>query len=391
MLTILPATDAALVAAAKYEYWAEMYDTAGVLVMALDIVEASGSKTAAWGAPIRDTIDFTVASLEDIVPETVWTGTDRLYGDDDYGDGDYGDERREWLRGLFLPLLTTVKIWEKVTYAAGDETILLGTFTLDDPAFQEDNDGTVSVRCSGWDLAGNLTMDRFAAPFIATGLNVGTAIEDLLAIYAPTMTVTLPTTAETCGKIVYLPGCGKSPWEAARELAELVQWNIWVDRDGGVQGAVIPAPGAWPAAVYTFDDTINLYSLSLVPSAKNLCNRVIVYGANSAGTPVKGVAEDTSSPYSFSALGRWVTREQKSEKPTTIARAEALANALLRRWGRLTERVAGECAPIPHLEVGDVVTIKSERLNMTKDFMIESITIPLDASQRCSFTAVRTL
>lgn len=392
MITLLPATEAAMLSGAQYEYFIELLDAAGDLVATVDVIPG-GQKSSTLGSAVRDTITFTVTGWDGVAPETIYVGAERLYGEGTYSEGLYGDERRAWLRGLFLPLLTTVKAYETISYATGSETLLLGTFTLDDPAFVEEPDGALTVRCSGWDLAGNLIMDRFTTPAaFDSSWNVRTAISGILGVYAPSgMTFDLPTTAETCGKMVYLPGSGKSPWEACRQLAEMAEWNIFVNREGNVEAVELPAPGAYGSAVYTFSDLTNLRSLEYVPSAKELCNRVIVYGENSSGSPVVGVAEDTTSPYAYSAIGRYVTREQKSEKPTSGAKANILANSLLHKWGRLTVSVSGQCAPIPHLEVGDIVRIQSSELELDEDFELVQITVPLDATQLCSFTAARLL
>lgn len=379
------------------QFYGEVYQ-AGVLKATLELVD--GSVTQSWLSAIRRTCTFTVAGWDGIAPDTEFTGEDRTYGEDDYGDGLYGEEVRTYLRGLLLPLITRVKLYAVYTYSTGTETVSLGTFTMGDPTFKDQADGSFIIECNGWDRAGDFLLSHFSSK-LRLDSNLNDACDQLIArIDADTAPPSDPvetvvgfapdsTGTETTSGGVYVRGSDKSPWGVLRELGELVEVNIFVNRDGKIDMEEIPAPDAYPAAVYDFDDAVNLISLEMVPSAKDFCNRVIVSGESAKNTPVTATATDTTSPYSFSAIGRYVIREFKVDGPATVGQAQNLANAKLRRFGRLTERVSGECMPIPHLEVGDMVSIRSRELELRTDFILESIEFPLSATEPCRFTASR--
>ena len=370
----------------------------GVLKATVEI--SGGSVTQSWLSSIRRTCTFTIAGWDGIAPDTVFVGETRLYGDDGYGTGLYGEETRTYLRGLLLPLITRVKLFAVYDYSAGTETVPLGVFTMDDPTFRDNPDGSFLIDCSGWDRAGDFQMSYFSSK-LKLALNLNDAADQLIARMNtdtappsdPVVTATGfeldDTDTETTSQGIYLRGSGKSPWGVLRELGEMMNKNIYVNRAGQIAEEPIPAPGTYGSAVYEFSDSVNLLSLQLVPSAKDFCNRVIVTGENARNQPVSATATDTTSPYAQATIGRYVIREFKVEGPATVGQAQNLANSKLRKFGRLTERVSGDCLPIPHLEVGEVVRIRSHELELDTDYILESIEFPLSATEPCSFVASR--
>jgi hypothetical protein len=327
-----------------------------------------------------------------VIPEESVTGTSALYGDGDYGDGVYGDYVRRFLRGLITPLLTQVKIYGIYTYPSGSHTLHLGTFTLGDPTFK-DTDRGVTVSVSGWDLSGDLDMARFSEPQTLSDMTTESAVSFLLLNLIPGgYTLTVPASTAIIAPQTYLPGSGQSPWTEARDLCDIEGWVLYVNRDGDIQADVVPAFGSYPAPVWELHDGDggNLLSISLAPNAREFCNQVVVTGENSGSDPVWGSATDTTGPFGTETIGRTITREFKSDKATTEAQCVNLANRLLRKWGRLSETISGECKPIPHLEVGETVDVSTTGLELEDTvYVLETITVPLSATRPCEFTAVR--
>lgn len=354
------------------ETWAEAWQS-GARVATLELVD--GTVTRNWATGTTHSASLTVAGFGAMVPETEWVGTDRHYGDGTFGSGTFGDYRHRAYRTLLMPIKTQVRIFWKATVGADTETVELARLTVTDVSFLDEDTDTITI--SAADPSTDLSGAKFLTPHtIAAGTNVATAIAGILTAVRPGSAFTHPSTTHVTAKLAYLPGDGNDPWKVITELAAAAGWEIGCDRLGGFV-AIVPDPGTG-TQVWDLADTGTAIKFDLTPDAADFCNTVICLAEGSGETPVYAIAQDTTSGFGTTALGRAVTREYRSATITTKAQAQNTANALLRKWSQVTEVVKMDCYPVPHLDPYDVVGVSSQGLELDDDtYRITAITVPL--------------
>lgn len=383
------------------QFWADLYkDDKKVATLEL----SDGSVTQDFNAASRRTCQLTfpawgVYSPEGgIIPEIKTGGRDQKFGELEFGTAGsiFGDSVYDYIESLVQPLRSSVKIYADYSASGGMSNVLLGTFTLGDPTWSATHGG-VMASVSGWDTAANLAATRFdEVVTVGSGTNVVTAISSVLSSrYLPAgMSIALPSTAFTTAEVVYVPGCGVSPWRAAQEFADLAGWQLYVNRDATqVNAAVKPAPGAYPPASMIFSDRLNLFTADLASDTRELCNVVVVSGDTLSGDATWAVAENKTGPFGTLTTGKRLVREYSSDKAQSTSDCQQLANEYLRQWSRQAQTVTFTATPRPDVEAGQTVLVQSSDLGLNDDdvFFVESCEQPLNPTSPMTITASRRL
>ena len=383
------------------EYFGETYDRAGVKTATLEII--GGSIASSWLDSIRRTCEVTVpldgwagdsSSFGGMLPVSEFSVGRRNFEEGQYGSGLYGMtvEKRAAVISVLSPLRTRLRLYGKYTFGTTVETVELGRFTISGVSFTEDQSGFTAV-VSGWDTSGDISLRRFESAKSYTDTStLGAAITDVLNDYLPEgVSIDVPSTSDTTAVVTYLPGDGKSPWDAARELALTAAWNLTVNRQGNIVKENIPkTAGEYPAPSWTISDATTISSQGLSPYSQQVVNQVIVLGESAAGDPAIGVANDYYGPFGTITTGMIVSREERSEVCKTSGQCVNMASALLRKWGVRSESYTAETVLNPDLEPGQTVTVKSIGIGLDSvNLIVESIEFPLSAKSFMSIAASR--
>jgi hypothetical protein len=375
----------------RVEFWAEAYQ-GGSKVADLEVVDGSVTGTAGKGT--RWSCQLTVAGWDGVAPTTPATGSDRLYGDHDYGTGIYGNYRREYYKGLLLPIKTTVKVFCKYTGSGGTHTLPMGVFTVRDLSFT-DAPGDFTVSISGTDGVDDFAKLRWAAPFtIAKGTNLATAIGALVSNRDGSLSVSCPSTSKVVGrKRVYLPGAGLEPWTELEKLCSLGGWGPYFDRGGDLVVDAIPEPFTG-TPVWEFTDATNVQRVTVEPQGSEIVNQliVVVRSASDDEPPIYKVVTRADGPYGTTALGKVRADEVSLDGVDSMVEAEEAALAALRDRSRWQELVTMDVHPCEWLDPGDVITVTDDWLELTGEhYSVERITYPLSAGAPTQVQAARRL
>lgn len=104
--------------------------------------------------------------------------------------------------------------------------------------------------------------------------------------------------------------------------------------------------------------------------------------------PVRGEAWDLDEDSPTYSLGRFGRKPKivRSEQVATAAQATATAEAMLPDVTGVSEPLNWSQLVDPWLDCRDVITHKRPRLGVNRDYRLQTLTIPLGASQAMSAT-----
>lgn len=293
-----------------------------------------------------------------------------LAGDDDLTPGEMGD--------LLAPNGNELRLWRGVN----GELAPLGVFGIADSQV-DDSGEAITVSVKGFDRARKVKRARLDEPYVVlSGANYATAIKELIDARVSGLTYSFATTTRTTPLIVL--DAGDDPWAAAQDMARAIGHELYFSPAGVCTLRPVPDPAEQPSVFdfYEGENAIVLAVSNLLADEK-VYNHVIVAGepAN-GGAPVRAEATDDDSlsptwiggdygdvPYFFS-----------SKFIVTQAQAQDVADAILRRVKGTVSKVAFQAIPHPALGLGDVVGVRRDRAKIAGRYIVESITMPLNAS-----------
>jgi hypothetical protein len=301
-------------------------------------------------------------------------------------------------QGLYVPQLPTdylapfgqeLRPYRGIKYADGTtEYVPLGRFPLTD----------TGAEYSGTDLPISLTAPDRAQLVqaakttdfytVAAGTNIATAVQALINARVSGLTYNLEPTAYTTPGLVLQPG--DDPWKAAVDLAASAGQDLSFDASGIVVSRTIPNPDLAPVSVdYPDGDMSVTTKVSKSLSVTGTFNVVVVTGEGpGVATPVTAISQDNnpSSPtYVGGPLGQRV-KVIKSDQATTVAQAQAIADAELNKALGLTQQVGFTGITNPATDAFDVITVESSKLYVTGRYVVDKVTIPLEWSSLMQVT-----
>lgn len=330
-----------------------------VLVEGTEIPIADGSVTLSSEGATRASLSLTLApgDADDLVPE---------------------DEH-----SLLAPYGNEIIVERGIDEIS--ELVPLGVFRLDETTAEDE--GPLGITVNGLDRssiiidavfedAGQVTAGEYGVDVILDLIRDGrtgapAAYPDVeLAPDFPTSS-TVTTT---------MPGlyweAGADRWDFCQGIAEACNCRLYFDALGRLTMRYEPIIDT-PDLVVAEGGI--LLSASSRWSREDACNRVVVTGETSSGTPVVGIDYDNdplSPTYYYGDFGR-VTFQYSSEYITDAGQAAGVASTILRQKLGTGREVSFSSLVHPALEPFDVVLVTREQLKLNELHLIDGLTIPL--------------
>lgn len=304
----------------------------------------------------------------------------------------FGYELRLW-RGVELPparpeMLTDetgaplededgLILFESSASASTEELVPLGTFPI-----QRSRAGAID-RVSSLTLQdrSQLVSDaRLEDVYrVAAGTNYADAIRDLIDDGVPGLEYLFPSITHTAPLLTFDAQADR--WEVAQRMAQSTGHRLLFDGLGRV--VMRPEPTFSDAPDARIADAANLVDAAVDMDRTDAYNKVIAAGRNADNNAeFTGTAtdDDPASPtYYFGPFGR-KPRFHYSEFYASSSQATAGAEAMLASQLGVARSVPFVMAPDPRLEVGDVVEMYNEALEVDELHIIDTLTIGLGAS-----------
>lgn len=313
---------------------------------------------------IPRTCSMTLAGFDALIPETGSLAPAGTYADTSgtYGDGPYGDNVNRQIRGLVIPGVSEVRLFDRLTLPDGTtEDVSGGRFRVDTVSFNHTAQG-VEARITGLDVARRVAMAGYTSPYlVARGTNVETALKNLLTNRVGSLAVTTPVTTYTTPRLAFLPVSGANPWEDAKRIAYSAGWELTTDRSGGVTAFVPPDPGSGTAVWDITEATLVSAGTSL--DDQDAVNTIVVNGQTAEDAPVRGVAEQLNGQWGVNSIGRR-TRYEDVEHVNSTTQANLFAHGLLRKHMGLIDTITVEVPFLPHLDQWDLVDVTDRTLDL---------------------------
>lgn len=264
---------------------------------------------------------------------------------------------------LFAPMISELRPWVGIHFwdatpaeqAAGAdvEWVPLGTLVITDVEGEYP-----AKKVSGYDRLWHLTPFVGNWP-IAAGTPLHVALINLLSDQIPAgkLRLRIPETEFTAGALLYTEQTESI--DKAHELALAMGLALYADPMGEIVARPEPSLDDPPAMTYEPGPTSMLLRPKRGVSAREAINVVVFTGEDSAGIPVRGVAEDTD-PRSLTYVGRVGRRPAFESSPLirTFAQAQLAARTSLTRQVGQADTYGVPVIQNPALEAGDVLRVR---------------------------------
>jgi hypothetical protein len=292
---------------------------------------------------------------------------------------------------LLTPFGNELRLFRGVQYDNGSvEYVPLGVFVITDVTINDKNDG-VAIEVAGDDRSLIVSRNKWISPYQLLSGSLEASLSDLIKNRYPDALVSFPTTNITINQVVLGVEKENDPWKDAVEIAELVGYDLFFDADGIVQ--LVPFPSlddAMIVASYQEGQGTTVISLDRNISTRETFNGIIyTLEGSKITTPIRIEIwdEDEDSPtYRYGKFGQ-VPIFITSNLLTTSDEAVKAAANLLNTYIGAQEGISWQSMVDPTLDVQDVVYIKSNGAKVDRLVILDSINIPLEASETMSATA----
>lgn len=283
-------------------------------------------------------------------------------------------------RSLLAPYGNELRVSRGIAFPNGTiELVSLGVFRVEDAEVSDDG-----VQIAGLDRSARVIDARFEEPYqVAAGTNTEAAIAAVLGEALPGVLTVFPGASYTTPLLFGEEGGDR--WQFAQDLALSIGMTLYFNGDGAA--VLSPALPQAPTAQLVEGDGGVLLTAGRNWKRTGTFNRVIVTGDNTGdGPPVRGVATDSnpeSPTYYLGSFGK-VPRFYASSFIRTDEQAQQAAQSILDRELGTTQRVTFGSVVDPTLEPGDVARITRAALGIDEDHVVDTLTIPLEASVAAS-------
>jgi hypothetical protein len=264
-----------------------------------------------------------------------------------------------------------------------DEWCQLGRFFIDDSEIVDDGTSLV-LRLTGADLSRKVAMNTWDETLIvAEGTNGRDAIVAVISNRWPEAVFNLASTEYTVPRLFY-GEAGKdagNPWSDAQAIARDLGWELFLDAFGVVTSRPVPDPDVQPA-VWTVTDSVHptMIDLSRRMTNEDTFNQVIVNGESSSNdVPVTAFWRDLDPTSKTVWGGRYGKRTKtiRSDKVSTTAQAQQVADAEGLKVKGATEIVRISMLTCPFLDPGDVIEVDRTHSKTIGRFAIDGWHIAL--------------
>lgn len=308
-----------------------------------------------------------------------------------------------------------LRLYRGVMLPTGPVYAPLGVFRLSKPVVTDDG-SNVTIAITAADRASEIQARQWTGPYTgAAGKPVDQAIQAILtnrwgntqppltfnltpsSVVVPAANIlgiqfnSYGTTAES-GSVAG----GNNPLQDIVNLAASAGMEFFFDRQGVATLRPIPEPGSVVVSFfYVEGETCTMTSLSRTLDATNYRNGVIVIGTGttvtnadgsvSPGAPVTATALDNSPSSTINFLGKRVAFIV-DENISTVAEAQAAANAQLPLVLASLDETAFSASTDPRVDTGDANSITRARIRVSSSYIASAVTIPLDVATMMTVT-----
>lgn len=282
------------------------------------------------------------------------------------------------------PFGAELQLWRGINLSTGPQLVSLGIFGIQDTK-TDDVGGQLQI--TGLDRAQLVKDADFeTTAVVRAGTNYGVAIQTLINAGVAGLQYRFSDVDDLTPLLVFDPD-SDNRWASVKEMATSIGCDLYFDGDGACVLTPTPDPRSDPVAALTDGDGGVIVTASKDWSRDPAYNAVIAYSSNPAnsGTPPRAVVRDldpTSPTYYNGPFGK---KPLKYSAPfTSQTQAINAATAKLRTSIGIAQSVDFSAVPNPALEPGDVVAVRRVSLGLDEVDVIDSLTIPLDASTAMS-------
>jgi len=244
----------------------------------------------------------------------------------------------------------------------------------------------LAIELTGVDLSGKISRNKWLdVYYIPAGTNYATAIQLLLDNRLPGLAYNFATTEQVTPLLLFGTSQDSDPWKDAQELADAIGFELFFDARGICTLRQAPDPQLG-VPVWDLDDTTNptVVAIDRGLTDDQTFNYIIVQGVSANNVaPVQAVAFDndpSSRTYVYGPYG-FKPYIYQSNGITTVAQAQAAANALLNIVKGASETVALTMVPNPALEPGDISSVSAGNAKAHGNYVLNSLTTPLSAAE----------
>jgi hypothetical protein len=289
---------------------------------------------------------------------------------------------------LLFPATAELRPYRGVVVNGYDYYIPLGVFSFDEVTVDSGDDGVV-ISIAANDLSSKWSKALSTEAVVITkGTSSTDAIAELVSKASGEGLLDLSAESSYLMPLaVYQPGTDL--WGAAVSAAQASGRQLYVDREGHPTLANVPDPEIDnPVLVYDMDyPGAPVIRFTRTLSTADTYNGVVASGEGTdLVRPLTATAwnTDPNSPYYY--LGPYGKKPYFYSSPLllTLEQCEDAAVAKLRQIDGGTETMTWEALSNPAIDVYDVVYLRRSEAKVSDTFVVESITVPLDATSPMS-------
>ena len=268
---------------------------------------------------------------------------------------------------------------------SNQEYVRIGTFVIASFDATQTNDG-IAMTLTGEDRSNHVTRNTWQVPYqMTSGAELSVALQAMISFLYPACQFNFTPTGFTIGTIVFGTTVGGDPWADAVRLANLCAQDLFFDANGICILRPLPVLAN---SVPTTTQMQGSQRFTIVQAErsldnKNVFNNIVLDVQPTDGTnPYRVVAgdQDPNSPTYVGGSFGTVTKNITTSVPTSQAQAVAVAVALLNQNIGAQDAHTYAMVCDPSLDVFDILQVAITGLNVNSNLILDSATIPLDAT-----------
>lgn len=277
-----------------------------------------------------------------------------------------------------------VRLYRGYKVGATDKEWLLGTFVIEEFSPTEVADGVVRINIGGRDVSCLCAENPWLTPFSVVANN---PIKDTLEAMWGDRVIGFGSNALASAyvmpntKTYYGGSYDNNPWQEMQAIADAAGQEIYVDETGQFKSRLYPTTGA-TAMSYNNSSRFIMNGPISRPGLWSRTYNGVVVRVNAPWLLSPIYAESYVTTGTMSMFGPMGQRPRIIERPsiTTIAQAQAVADAKVAEMKMASEEVSFDALVLPGLEAGDTIRLTAIALKLNSTAMIvDAFNIPLNA------------
>jgi hypothetical protein len=287
-----------------------------------------------------------------------------------------------------------IQLWRGIKYPSGSVELISLGFFHSIPTTTDGSDSTgistsgVSVEIQGSDRSQLIAKINWLAPYsVPTGQTLDAAVQAIINSRIANLGYNLsPSSYVTPSGFVFGLDGSSNPFADATTLVTADSKELLIDAQGIVVSRAIPTTANPVASVYSEGSTATLLELVRTFDDSSATNAVVV---TSSTTNTAGTATLQSVAYVNGVVPIYVFPSYySSDLITTQAQSDSVAAAQALLLTGTLEEVSFSAVPDPRLNVGDVVQIIRAASKINRLYVVQSVTIPMQAGETMEVTCV---